>query len=115
VLSAQPVAGGGPPGGHAYPTRGTWALLGLAFLLFAAYGSLVPFRLRALPFDAALASFREVVAHPLFLRFSRSDVVANVLLFVPVGFCLTGSLRLGRTRWWSGPLATLVVLAVSVP
>lgn len=101
--------------GAGFPSRGTWALLGAAFILFAAYASLVPFDLRPVPLDAALREFRDVVAHPLRLRFSRTDLVANVLLFVPIGFCLAGALRLGSTRWWSGPLATLLILCVSIP
>lgn len=100
---------------HGFPSRGTWALLGVAFVLFAAYASLVPFHLRQLPVDSAFRTFREVVTHLPRLRFSRTDLVANVLLFVPIGFCLNGALRLGRTRWWSGPMAALVVLGISIP
>lgn len=99
----------------AFPTRGTWALLALSFLLFAAYASLLPFDLEPVPFDDAVSSFGNIVTHPLRVRLSRTDLVANVLLFVPVGFCLTGALRLGRARWWSGPVASVVALAVSVP
>jgi glycopeptide antibiotics resistance protein len=101
--------------GLGFPSRGTWALLGAAFLLFAAYASLVPFDLRPVSVDSAVRAFREVVAHPLRLRFSRTDLVANVLLFVPIGFCLAGALRLGSTRWWSGPVAAIVVLSISIP
>ena len=105
----------GPRDGRApFPTRGSYALLALAFMGFAVYASLVPFSFRPVPMDEAVASFvQHVWRLPSLGSLSRSDAVANLLLFVPIGFCLSGTLRLGARAWWSGPIATLAVLVLA--
>lgn len=70
--------------------RGQYAGLALLFLGFAVYGSLVPFHLRRLPFDEAAHLFRAVLAQPITVQ-SRSDWIANILLFLPLGFLLMGA------------------------
>jgi len=58
--------------------------LALASVLLILYGSLFPFRFAALGdvgFDELLASLR-------FERTSRGDLVANLLLYMPLGLCL---------------------------
>jgi len=78
------------------PANGThlwW--LGLAYMAFVVYGSLVPLHFQALPLDEAVARFRQIP----FLRLgigSRADWVANLLLFIPLGFLYTGALAHGR-------------------
>ena len=86
----------------------------MACLIFAAYASLVPFHLRQMPVVTALDIFERALVSPWRLRLSRTDLVANVLLFVPIGFCLAGAVRLERVRWWTGPAAALVTLGLSV-
>lgn len=70
----------------------------LAWLLFVVYGSLVPFRVR----DLDLAEGIEVFSAITFLDLgivSRADWIANILLYIPLGFlacaCALG-LRGGR-------------------
>ncbi|MGH7221786.1 MAG: VanZ family protein, partial [Gemmataceae bacterium] len=69
--------------------RGQYAGLALLFLGFAVYGSLVPFHLKRLPFDEAVRLFDAVLAQPVAVQ-SRSDWIANILLFLPLGFLLMG-------------------------
>jgi VanZ family protein len=99
------------------PSRRTYAYLAVALIAFAAYASLVPFNLRPRPMAEAVVALDRLLSWEVLLglRFSRTDLLANILLFVPVGFCLTGALRLHRTAWWSGPVATVVVAAIVVP
>ena len=73
------------------------------FLGFAIYGSFVPFRLTRVPLGEALARFPPFDPATLG-RGSGSDFVANVLLFVPIGFALAGALA-DRSR----ALALLVI------
>lgn len=75
------------------------------FVAFAVYGSFVPFNLRRIPFDEALTTFRATRFIPLG-QASRSDLVTNILLFVPVGFFMLGALAY-RTR-----LAALLAIPV---
>ncbi|HEY7424165.1 MAG TPA: VanZ family protein, partial [Gemmataceae bacterium] len=70
--------------------RGQYAGLALLFLGFAVYGSLVPFHLSHLPFDKAARLFRAVLDQPIAVQ-SRSDWIANILLFLPLGFLLMGA------------------------
>ena len=74
------------PGSSRVPLRaGTYALLAAGFLAFAVYGSWVPFHYRPFPFSEARAQFALVCSRPVSVD-SISDWVANVLLFVPIGF-----------------------------
>lgn len=98
-----------------FPDRRTYALLALAFMGFAVYASLVPLSFQSLALDEALARFVDIVWQwPSLGSFSRSDAVANLLLFVPIGFCLSGVSRLGARAWWSGPFTTIGVLTVAL-
>jgi VanZ family protein len=76
----------------------TWLLAVVAFLI--AYGSLYPFSFD----DARGAGVAELLGTLAFARTTRSDIAANVLLYLPLGACLGWLLadRLG------GPLAVLV-------
>jgi glycopeptide antibiotics resistance protein len=87
--------------------------LTLAFLGLAVYGSLVPLHFRPLPVGAALARFREVLDGPVRIE-SRSDWVANILLFIPLGFLLTGTLAVDRSRRAGWTTALLVLPACTV-
>jgi len=99
---------------RAFPGAGTYAGMALAFIAFAVYGSLIPFDLRPVPLDSAWAQFRSVILMLPSGRVSRSDLLANLLLFVPVGFTLSGALLIDRKRWWAIVPAAFVVVAVSV-
>src|SRR5262249_8191840 len=54
------------------------------FIAFAAWGSLFPFDFHAVPWSDAIARFWSAWDVPV-SRWSRSDFVSNVLLFVPIG------------------------------
>ncbi|MGL4419981.1 MAG: VanZ family protein, partial [Gemmataceae bacterium] len=77
------------------PTARTYAFLTLFCLAFIAYGSFVPFQFQSRSWDDALSAWRWVLDHRR-LAASRSDWLANVLLGVPVGFCLLGMIHVDR-------------------
>ena len=81
-------------------------------MAFALYVSLLPFRLQPVSLDAAWDHFRLAMSSwpP---RLPRVNFLANVLLFVPVGFGLCGALRADRERRITLG-ALLVVLCASV-
>lgn len=81
-----------------FPTRRSYLLLALLAMGFAVYGSLIPFDVRRVPLAEAWAQFREGILSAPPARYSRSDVLANFLLFVPVGFSLAGAVLLERGR-----------------
>ncbi|NWG38464.1 MAG: VanZ family protein [Hydrogenophilaceae bacterium] len=69
-----------------------WVSLG--YTVFVIYGSLVPLDYQFMPWNEAVARFRQIE----FLRLgidSRADWVANLLLFIPLAFLWTGALALG--------------------
>lgn len=106
------------PGGaaHGFPGRTAYLIMAIAVMVFAVYGSLIPFDLRIRPFEEGFADFRHHLLNPP-RRVSRSDFLANILLFVPIGFGFTGGLLLGRRRALILPGALVVLvcgLAVSV-
>jgi VanZ family protein len=89
------------------PDRGHYAILALAFSAFAVYGSLVPFHLQPIPFAEALDRFRDVLGQHVRVG-SRSDWVANILLFFPPGFLLMAAVCCDRPRL-AAPAFPLVV------
>jgi len=95
-----------------FPSRRTFACLALVTVGFALYVSLLPFRLRAIPLDAAWEDFLLAMSSwPQ--NVPRVNFLANVLLFVPVGFGLCGALRADRVPRLT-LRALLVVLGASV-
>ena len=91
------------------------AALALLFVAFAAYGSFVPLRPRAVAWDEAVRQFAATPFIPLALA-SKTDFITNVLLFVPIGFFTLGAIA-NRSRraaiGWAIP-AILASVAVSV-
>jgi glycopeptide antibiotics resistance protein len=81
-----------------------------AYTAFVIYGSLVPLRYEPLSLADALARFRNIP----FLQLGageRADWVANVLLFVPLGFLASGVVA-GSCRGWRLLVALPPVVAV---
>lgn len=79
--------------------------LGIVFCGIAIYGSFVPFRFRTMAWTDAVDGFQAAQANlgtP-----SRSDLAANLLLFVPIGFCFAGASLVDRS-----PRPWLVVVVV---
>jgi glycopeptide antibiotics resistance protein len=75
----------------------TFALLTLGYFAVALYGSLVPFSYQPLSWEESFARWHQVVQLPLGVD-SRTDFATNVLLFIPLGFLLTGTFAVGRSR-----------------
>lgn len=98
----------------AFPTRRSYALFASALMAFAIYLSLIPFDFRRVPLDDAVSRFSRIMQSPHVERISRTNYLANVLLFVPVGFGLSGALLLGRTRVSRAALAGLLIFPASV-
>jgi VanZ family protein len=97
-----------------FPTGRTYAWLAIAVAAFALYGSLLPFHFRWVPLDAAASQFRFVLTAPSFGHVSRTNFLANTLLFIPIGFGIAGALLVDRPRRFSRVLwAAAVALAMS--
>jgi VanZ family protein len=83
------------------------------YLLLIVYGSLLPFHLNDLSFSAALANFRHIPLLELGVE-NRADLVANLLLYIPFGLLLCGSIagaNPGLMRLASGALVSLLAAA----
>jgi len=86
--------------------RRAYLWLGIAIMAFAVYASLIPFTFTYVPLDIAWLEYTTIMSRTS-LRISRTNFVANILLFVPVGFGLTGSLLTGSFDVWVGAPAHL--------
>jgi glycopeptide antibiotics resistance protein len=77
-----------PTGESAFDARLrlVWLAIGLAFLAFACYGSLVPFNFE--PGSLSTAWERLINTHSQIRDGSKVDWGVNVLLLAPAGFCL---------------------------
>jgi len=89
----------------------------LVYIAFVIYGSLVPLDFHALPWDEALARFRQIPFLELGIG-SRADWVANLILYMPVGYLLMAA-WIGRSRQpavWAGGifLAGLAVAGLAL-
>src|SRR5258708_23835528 len=77
------------------PGRQTYSAIALIYGLFVIYGSLVPFEFQRLPLGQAFESFSTIFVLPLRVD-SRMDVVTNILLFIPLAYCLLAALSTDR-------------------
>lgn len=98
------------------PTKsfhGKLALAALVYIAFVFYGSLVPFDYKPLSWSEALARFNAISFLALGVG-SRADWVANLILYIPLGFLLMGALA-GRSvalfRWTTSVVATGLLIA----
>jgi VanZ family protein len=80
-----------------------WLLLAVVALI--AYGSLYPFNFKR---DAIEGGVLEALQQLAWVRAGRGDRVSNVLLYIPLGFCLFLWFDSGKRRW----LTALVVTAL---
>ncbi len=96
-----------------FPSRRSYRVLAAGFIAFAAYASLLPFDLRWVPVVSAWEQFRDALLTTA-SHISRSDVLANTLLFVPIGFTLAGSLLVDRWSWLRYGAAAVPVLLLSI-
>jgi VanZ family protein len=84
-------------------------LAAVGYLVFVVYGSLVPLDYNPFPFDQALTKFKNIPFLELGIE-SRADWIANILLYIPLSFLLTGTLRtyLGKGFFYSIFLSVVV-------
>lgn len=98
ALAQRPALarGSASAGEEPWPDRRFWRRCALGWAIFAVYGSLVPLQFEPRPLAEAWGSFLQVAWLRLGIA-SRADLVANVLLFVPLGYCAAGG-WLGERR-----------------
>lgn len=72
-------------------------LVALGYTVFVIYGSLVPLKFHALPWEVAVARFGEIPFLKLGIG-SRADWVANLLLFIPLTYLWMGAMTGGSGR-----------------
>lgn len=97
-----------------FPARRAYLALAIAFIAFALYGSLLPFEFEPAGVGSAWAQFKAMLFAFPSRRISRSDLLANALLFVPVGYTLAGALLVDRGWRFALARATLLILPVSI-
>jgi len=98
--------------GVPFPRRGHYFLTALVATLLFAYGSFVPLEYRSISLAEAIEHFRAVRWLNLSV-YSRADFVANLLLFIPLGYLWLGGLdtdRRGRLAWCVGLPMVVVML-----
>jgi len=86
-----------------------WLLLGVVVLI--GYGSLYPFNF---VFDPSHPTLGDAWRQLSWARAGRADHVRNVLLYVPLGFCLMLWLRYRVGFIWAALLATILGLLLSL-
>ena len=79
----------------------------LAYIVFIIYGSLVPLTFQELPWDEAVDRFQKVLAEPIVVQ-HRSDWLANILLFIPLGFVSMGAFSVDQKRLNAAPIGLLL-------
>jgi glycopeptide antibiotics resistance protein len=92
-----------------FPDGRTFLALSVQCALLLIYGCLVPFEMQELSFAEAIEQFRTVISKPIAVV-HRMDWAVNILLFVPLGFCVAGAFALDR-----GHAARLGVLPCAIP
>lgn len=95
-------------------TRRPYIYVGLAYLAFVVYGSLVPLNFQPLPWDSAWQAFRNIPYLDLGIA-SRADWFANALLYIPLTFiwlCGVGNFHQGTGRGMVVAVVLLCAIAV---
>lgn len=99
------------------PLRRHLLLAAIAVTCLAVYGSFVPMDFKTLDWEQAVSQFKQVPYLELGV-YKRADLVANIVLFVPLGFFWLGALDLDRRKRWPGliaaPLLAVVLVALAI-
>ena len=77
---------------------GAWAWL---TILIIVYGSLIPFEFRSATLDQAVDKILHLQAASGNAPVHRADLIANLLMYLPLGFLVCGALSR-----WSSPVAS---------
>jgi len=94
------------------PGRRLALLLAIGFAVFAVYGSLVPLELEPTSVAAAWSKITHAGFVPL-SESSKTDLISNVLLFVPIGLCATAAIPYRRPGLGLTVTSVIVVAAVA--
>lgn len=96
------------------PLSGGYYLAAAGIVIaFAAYGSLIPLQLRPYTFNDAWLDFQKVISTGVHFR-SRSDVLVNVVLFVPIGALALAGVTVGRPTSLIKLFAVPLVMSISL-
>jgi glycopeptide antibiotics resistance protein len=79
-----------------FPQRRHFAWATALFVLIAVYGSLVPLNYTPISVRDAALRFKDLPLLKIGIE-SRADWVANILLFLPIGFCAMATVVVDRT------------------
>ena len=82
---------------------GWWSWFAGASAVLILYGSLFPFRLRT----TGSVGLLDLLGTLTFMPTTRGDIVANLLLYLPLGLCLMFAFTARRVRW---PLVGTVII-----
>ncbi len=88
-------------------------MLAVVWTALAVYGSLVPLHYSQLDFAQAIERFRQIPYLRLGID-SRSDWVANLLLFIPIGFTWTATFLVDRRGLLRAFVTAVIVVACSI-
>jgi VanZ family protein len=91
-----------------FPRSWHITVMAIGYAVLVVYGSLVPFQYRPVPWDEAIERFRHLPYLQLGIQ-SRSDWVANLLLFIPQAWLLLAALTVDRRWFWRVPAVLVVV------
>ncbi|MBE3096535.1 MAG: VanZ family protein [Planctomycetes bacterium] len=103
------------PQGSAAPGR-LYLFLAITYGVFIVYGSLVPLEYKGKPFDAALEQFLNTPYLLLHIQ-DRADLVANLLLYIPVTFFAMGAWTRENSRpgrWFMAACVTTAACGLAV-
>lgn len=101
---------------HAF-SRFRWLLLfaTLAYAAMAYYASLVPLNYRAISWEQAVEQFRNIQFLDVLGNANRrADFIANIVLFVPIGFLAMGAAVFGRRSMVLSIICAFFVLALCI-
>lgn len=94
-----------------FPRRHQIGVLAFLATAFIVYGLFVPLRYREISIDAALEQFSNIRYLSIGVN-GRQDWVANILIFVPLGYLWCSSLILDRRRVFSVRLIAFLLVSV---
>lgn len=100
-----------------FPRRAHLLAGAFALTLLVIYGSFVPLEFKSLTWDQAVEQFKKIPYLNLSV-YRRADWVANLVLFVPLGFLWLGAVdldRRSRTKTWVAlPLILVILVGIAI-
>lgn len=113
-VSTSLTPSAGPPTWSAlagvFPTRGHYVILAILAAVFVFYASLIPVEYKPLSWDTAVERFSHVKYYKLGID-RRADVLANLVVVVPVAYLLMAALT-GLTWGWLRRSIVAIIVAV---